>query len=191
MPRPQFDRDTALDKSVDLFWQHGFHAASMQQVFAATGLKPGSIYLAFGSKEGLFKASIEHYTKASLTRTRTHLEQASSIGNGLCELLERLIKESQECDYCSCLLVKSQLELHQEYSELNELITQSLQKTEDQYAEFIAKEFEPNLAKIYANSLMLHIFGIRVYGYQLKDTSRIQQSLHTGLSWLPWKDSFN
>ncbi len=191
MPRPQFDRNIALNKSVDLFWQQGFHAASMQQVFAATGLKPGSIYHAFGSKEGLFKESIEHYTKLSMAKARAQLEQATSISKGICELLERLINESQNRDYCSCLLVKSQLELNIEHPELNQLITQNLQKTEDQYAELLSQEFDSDLSKIYASSLMLHIFGIRVYGYQLKDTSQLLKSLRISLHWLPWENSLN
>lgn len=54
MARAQFDRDDVIGKSIKLFWKNGYSASSMQQVVKATGLKPGSIYLAFGNKEGLF-----------------------------------------------------------------------------------------------------------------------------------------
>lgn len=62
MARPrEFDPDTVLDKAMRLFWQRGYVATSMSDVYAATGLKPGSVYALFKDKEGLFRAAFERY----------------------------------------------------------------------------------------------------------------------------------
>jgi len=59
----QFDRDTALDKALALFWRHGYEATSMSDLVACTGAKAPTLYGEFGSKEGLFRAAAERYSE--------------------------------------------------------------------------------------------------------------------------------
>ena len=187
MSRTKFNRETALENSTAVFWQHGFHGTSMMDILNATKLKPGSIYLAFGNKEGLYKECLDHYYELSLERIRENIDTAPSIGHGICSILETMMQESFNDSYCSCFLIKSQLEINKKQSELNTYIKQHLQNTEQQYKQYLEKEFDSNTASIYATSLMLHIFGIRVYGYQLENMKTLQQSVRQSLPWLPWK----
>jgi TetR/AcrR family transcriptional regulator, copper-responsive repressor len=60
--RPRsFDTAEVLSAAMAVFWRHGYEGASLTQLQAATGLTPPSIYNAFGSKEGLYLACLEHY----------------------------------------------------------------------------------------------------------------------------------
>ncbi|MGI8428003.1 MAG: TetR/AcrR family transcriptional regulator [Solirubrobacteraceae bacterium] len=43
------------------FWEHGFEGASLAVLEDATGLSTPSIYNTFGSKEGLYRACLDHY----------------------------------------------------------------------------------------------------------------------------------
>jgi TetR/AcrR family transcriptional repressor of nem operon len=62
MSRPRtFDPDVAAEQAMGVFWKSGYAAASMSDLYAATGLKPGSVYAAFGDKEGLFRRAFETY----------------------------------------------------------------------------------------------------------------------------------
>lgn len=62
MGRPRsFDADVVLDRAVELFWRKGYEATTVQDLTAATGLKPGSLYGAFGDKHGLFLAAVDRY----------------------------------------------------------------------------------------------------------------------------------
>lgn len=62
MSRPRtFDIDAAAEAAMQVFWRSGYAAASMADLYAATGLKPGSVYAAFGDKEGLFQKAFEAY----------------------------------------------------------------------------------------------------------------------------------
>lgn len=187
MARAQFDRNEVLDKSVDLFWQHGFNASSMQQVVKTTGLKPGSIYLAFGSKKGLFREALERYAHKSFVHIRNVLDSAPSIGEGLCGHLEAVIQQSTRENYCSCFLVKTRLELAAEGSDLHELASAKLDDIEALFKSYLEIEFEEEMSRQRAVSLMLHIFGIRVYGYQHGSAERMRQGVREGLPWLPWK----
>ena len=186
MPRTKFNREAALENSTAVFWQQGFHGTSMTDILDATKLKPGSIYLAFGNKEGLYKECLDHYFEGSLERFRNKIEIAPSAGHGICSILESMMQEAFNDGYCSCFLIKSQLEINEKSPELSTHISQHLESTEQQYQHYLEREFDLETAKIYATSLMLHIFGIRVYGYQMSNIGVLQKSVRQGLPWLPW-----
>lgn len=62
MSRPRaFDIDAVTEQAMQVFWKSGYAAASMTDLYAATGLKPGSVYAAFGDKERLFQRAFETY----------------------------------------------------------------------------------------------------------------------------------
>ncbi|MFG3342567.1 TetR/AcrR family transcriptional regulator [Glycomyces sp. NPDC048151] len=56
-----FDTAEAVRSARAVFWRHGYEAASVPALEAATGLRRSSIYHAFGSKRGLFDAAVESY----------------------------------------------------------------------------------------------------------------------------------
>lgn len=62
MARPRvFDEAEVLDRAMDVFWRHGYEGASFAELTKAMGLNSPSIYVAFGSKRGLFNAVLNRY----------------------------------------------------------------------------------------------------------------------------------
>ena len=60
--RPRsFDTETALQRATEVFWRHGFQAASMAELTAATGLSKPSLYAAFGDKASLYLQCLQRY----------------------------------------------------------------------------------------------------------------------------------
>src|ERR1700686_4909704 len=60
--RPRsFDRDAALERAMCVFWEKGYESASLQDLTAAMGINPPSLYAAFGDKERLFLEAMERY----------------------------------------------------------------------------------------------------------------------------------
>ncbi len=94
--RPRkFDKQQALDAALKLFWNHGYDNTSVAQLSDAMGIKPASIYAAFGSKEELFMAVVERYGELngglyaqSLVKPSAR-EVAESILTGEVELVTR------------------------------------------------------------------------------------------------------
>ena len=58
-----FDKQQVLDKAMRLFWENGYSGTSLSDLTAKTGINKPSLYAAFGNKEQLFKASMEHYSQ--------------------------------------------------------------------------------------------------------------------------------
>lgn len=60
--RPRgFDRDKALAKAMELFWNKGYEGASMAELTSVMGIGAPSLYAAFGSKEELFRQAVDLY----------------------------------------------------------------------------------------------------------------------------------
>lgn len=187
MARAQFDRNEVIEKSIDLFWQNGFSATSMKQVVQTTGLKPGSIYLAFGNKESLFREALESYARKRMAQMHRVLDSAPTVGEGIVTILEGVVEDSTMENYSSCFLIKTQLELAAEENDLYKFASYKLGEVEALLESYLKKEFNKQVSQRRAASLMLHMFGTRVYGYQKGSADRMREGLREGLSWLPWK----
>lgn len=69
MPRPrEFDTEQALDAAIELLWRQGYAATSVRQLCDAMGIKAGSFYAAFESKDGCFRRALARYTEVQLPR---------------------------------------------------------------------------------------------------------------------------
>ena len=63
MARPrEFDRDEALRKALQVFWQKGFETTTISDLLKATGLSRSSLYACFGDKESIFREALEAYS---------------------------------------------------------------------------------------------------------------------------------
>jgi TetR/AcrR family transcriptional repressor of nem operon len=76
----QFDPDAALDAAVDLFWEAGFEATSVQDLCRKLKLNPGSLYGTFGDKRSLFVAVFDRYVERV---SREAIERITGEASGL------------------------------------------------------------------------------------------------------------
>lgn len=74
--RPRaFDRDIALRRAMEVFWEQGYEGTSMTDLTAAMGINSPSLYAAFGSKEALFREAIELYGRSEGSCTTRALRE--------------------------------------------------------------------------------------------------------------------
>jgi AcrR family transcriptional regulator len=89
--RPRaFDRDRALRRAMEVFWERGYEGASINDLTAAMGINSPSLYAAFGSKEALFREAIELYTglEGSITERALREEPTTHAA------IERMLREN-------------------------------------------------------------------------------------------------
>lgn len=62
MARPRsFQIEDVVQNAMLVFWRHGYVAAAMSDIYAATGLKPGNLYTNFKDKDDLFRRTFDAY----------------------------------------------------------------------------------------------------------------------------------
>jgi AcrR family transcriptional regulator len=58
---PKYIREDALENALQTFWSRGYSATTLDHLAESMGMNRPSIYGAFGDKEALYRASLEHF----------------------------------------------------------------------------------------------------------------------------------
>jgi AcrR family transcriptional regulator len=78
--RPRsFDETAILDKIMQVFWEHGYSATSLDQIAEATNLNRPSLYAAFGSKKDMYLKVINRFADMM----QAHLSAAGNFDGPL------------------------------------------------------------------------------------------------------------
>lgn len=88
----QFDPDAALDRAVDVFWDKGYAAASLDDLTAAMGINRPSLYAAFGDKEQLFMKALERYGHGIGAEPLAAFSSAEGVGAALRAFLRTAVQ---------------------------------------------------------------------------------------------------
>jgi len=88
-----FDRETALEQAMHVFWQRGYEAASVSELTAAMGITAPSLYTAFGDKERLFLEAIERYANGPGAGFPAALEEEPTAYDAIRRLLLEAAEE--------------------------------------------------------------------------------------------------
>ena len=86
----EFDRDEALAKARDLFWERGYEGVSMADLVDAMGIASARIYAAFESKEALFQEAVTLYASGDGGFATRALTEEPNVLNAF----ERLLRDA-------------------------------------------------------------------------------------------------
>jgi TetR/AcrR family transcriptional repressor of nem operon len=114
MPRPrQFDPADVIDEAMHQFWERGYRNTSVDDVVAATGVRPGSLYNAFeGGKRGLFMESLSRYSKLVVPEKMGALERPGASVAEIRAYFDGLVEDLTTPEgRAGCLMVNSTVEL--------------------------------------------------------------------------------
>jgi AcrR family transcriptional regulator len=71
----EFDRDAALRRAMELFWERGYEGTSLDDLTRAMGIGKPSLYAAFGCKEDLFREALALYDATAGAETNRALRE--------------------------------------------------------------------------------------------------------------------
>lgn len=130
----EFERDTALEKAVDLFWRKGYDGSSLAELVEEMGVGRQSAYDTFGDKYDLFRQALDAYaTRAVGMLTAILTEGASPIGR-IRGFLSALNEIAASRDGRGCLFTNSMVELGPHDARVRKIISGIWQKLEDALA---------------------------------------------------------
>jgi len=89
--RPKsFDMDKALDAFVDVFWTKGYQNTSIDDLQAAAGIKRGSFYATFGSKDDVFATILEKYWHEATELGLSHMDSTQDPRQAVAGLIRHV-----------------------------------------------------------------------------------------------------
>lgn len=113
MPRTkEFDPDCALDSAMQLFWEKGYEATSVQDLVERMEINRFSLYSTFGSKHDLFLKALDRYRDRVVSEALRAMEDT----DGGLALIRRYFQAtlkfvSSKQGWHGCLMTNSAVEL--------------------------------------------------------------------------------
>jgi TetR/AcrR family transcriptional repressor of nem operon len=95
---------------MELFWARGYEATSVRDLTQHLGIGQGSLYAAFGDKDGLYRAALEHYRATFAAAALRSLEEGADARSAIRALLVERIRIAVEHGGRGCLLVNAATE---------------------------------------------------------------------------------
>ena len=90
--RPRgFNEDKALDRAMHVFWRKGYEGASLNDLTAAMGIQPASLYKAFGNKRALFEKALTRYVAGPVAFVHDALNEPTALS-----VAKRLLRQEAE-----------------------------------------------------------------------------------------------
>jgi TetR/AcrR family transcriptional repressor of nem operon len=139
MPRsPEYDRSVVVNRAMAVFWARGYSQTSVCHLVKATGLKPGSLYAAFGSKKGVFLEVLDEYNRSFVREIRDMGRQGSSKIDAIRGILARIVDDTVSGkDRRGCLAVNALLEMAEHEPDVARRIESHNQAVRDGFADLI------------------------------------------------------
>jgi TetR/AcrR family transcriptional repressor of nem operon len=77
----------ALEEAIEVFWIKGYHNTSVEDIVETTGLNRHSLYVRFGNKLGLLKASLDRYNQRAAQSVQSICRLSLSVKDRMHRLL--------------------------------------------------------------------------------------------------------
>lgn len=153
----QFEVREVLSRAMEVFWQRGYEATSIDDLVKATGINRGSIYGTFGDKKGLFLAAVDHYTEMFAAPLIAELSEPDPR-RALQGMFDAIIRRTSDLRFPrGCLYTNSALECPTAGDEIARRVTERVAELE---------------SAIYQNLRRAQLAGVLDGAYDSKALSR-------------------
>ena len=189
MPRPrEFDPDIVLQRAMDLFWDKGYRATSMEDLVDHLGIGRASLYATFGSKHDLFLKALDRYINARVTSLTEVLSQPGPALPAVRTVVQLFLKRASDLDRPGCMVANTATELASSDQQAGRAVQRSWMALESTLASTLSRaraqgelgqDTDPHAL---ASFLLVFIQGMLVVGKGDPDARRLQaaaqQALH-------------
>jgi TetR/AcrR family transcriptional repressor of nem operon len=164
----EFDRDQALLRAAEVFWDHGYEAASTDELLTAMGIGRQSMYNAFGDKRRLYLEALQQYQAEYGAEMFERLRSAASPLSALTGILLAVARQSAEERRRGCMAVNAATEFGQTDQEVGAIVSAGVNLCHAAYERVLAEakrkgEVRPDLdERAAARFLHSTLVGLRV-----------------------------
>lgn len=129
----EFNECEIIDKAMNVFWEKGYHATSMQDLVDAMQINRSSLYNTIGDKHSLFMKCVTTYAEAGLKETKEKIAKEKSPLQAIIRIIRDKANWVVDCEK-GCLGVKTIFEIAPE----DEAVRNLLNKNNERYLELLS-----------------------------------------------------
>ncbi|MEU6040423.1 TetR/AcrR family transcriptional regulator [Actinomadura sp. NPDC047616] len=138
----EFDTEAAVSRAMELFWTRGYEATSVRDLTRHLGIGQGSLYAAFGDKDGLYRAALEHYRSTFAAAALHALDEGVDARSAIRTLLVERIRIAVEHGGQGCLLINAATERLPEDQPTRRIVRDVLGANQDALADLLRAAVE-------------------------------------------------
>jgi len=120
----EFNECEIIEKAMNVFWEKGYHATSMQDLVDAMQINRSSLYNTIGDKHCLFIKCVTVYAEAGLKETQEKVAKEKSALQALINIIRdkaAWVVDSEK----GCLGIKTVFEIAPEDKEVRNVLTRN------------------------------------------------------------------
>ncbi|GAA4329626.1 TetR/AcrR family transcriptional regulator [Streptomyces venetus] len=184
----EFDTEAAVSRAMELFWMRGYEATSVRDLTQRLGIGQGSLYAAFGDKEGLYRAALEHYRTTLAAAALRSLEEGVDARSAIRTMLVERVRIAVEDDGRGCLAVNAACERLPKSAAIRRTVRDMQDASRDALAEVlrvavergeIAAQYDPHTLAAY---LVTFLNGLLVSSKITPDAHALEPLVEVALA---------
>ena len=140
--RPKgFIPDEALDRAVEMFWEHGYEGVDVDRIARAVNVTKPAIYRAFGDKSTLLLKAVQRYAITYGAAMLEAFQAEPDIHKAVTTLCEATVNTASGEGRGGCLMLAAVLGESERVTEIREFVAKALTEA----ADIITKRFEKEM----------------------------------------------
>lgn len=166
MGRPyEFDRQETLSKAMEVFWEKGYKATSIQDLVDSMGIKRGSIYNTYGDKHSLFIEAVKYYAEEVTANTIKILDSDGSPVENIRLFFETIVNTPADRKTRGCLISNTVVELAPHDEKVAETVRVILERIQNAFLNSLNKAVElGELPKDTNTKVLSHFLATSTHG---------------------------
>jgi len=140
--RPKgFIPDEALDRAVEMFWEHGYEGVDVDRIARAVNVTKPALYRAFGDKSTLLLKAVERYALTYLAPKMAAFQAEPDIHKAVTAFCEAIVNAASGDARGGCMMAAAALGQSERVTEIRSYVAKGLTAT----ADIFAKRFEQEM----------------------------------------------
>jgi AcrR family transcriptional regulator len=141
--RPKgFIPDEALDRAVEMFWEHGYEGVDVERIARAVNVTKPALYRAFGDKSTLLLKAVERYAITYIAPIMATFHAAPDIHKAVTAVCEATVNTASGEARGGCMMAAAALGQSERVTEIRSYVANGLTASADIFAERFEKEMK-------------------------------------------------
>ena len=141
--RPKgFIPDEALDRAVEMFWEHGYEGVDVDRIARAVNVTKPALYRAFGDKSTLLLKAVERYSLTYVAPRMAAFQAEPDIHKAVTAFCEATVNAASDDARGGCMMAAAATGESERVTEIRSYVAKGLTATADLFAKRFEREMK-------------------------------------------------